>query len=138
MTALLDTGPLVAAMDRGDTHHTECVRLLEVLPGPLLLPTTVLIEACWVVNAHVGVDAHAALLDAVGADLASGRYRLVELTAADITRMAALGRTYRDARLDPTDVSVVACAERLQVHQVATLRWIGETSPSSDPATATR
>ena len=35
--------------------------------------------------------------------------------------MAELARTYADARLDPTDVSVIALAERLNVTQVATL-----------------
>jgi predicted nucleic acid-binding protein len=33
---LLDTGPLIAAVDRDDKHHASCVRLLEELEGPLL------------------------------------------------------------------------------------------------------
>jgi uncharacterized protein len=108
-------------MDRGDKHHAQCVRLLMELPAPLLLPSTVLIEACWLVNSRVGADAQAALLDAVGVDLSDGRYTLIELAMADVTRMAELARGYRDLRLDPTDASVIAMAERLGVKQVATL-----------------
>lgn len=108
-------------MDRGDKHHRRCVRLLEELPAPLLLPSTVLLEACWVVASHVGSHAQTILLETVAVDISRGRYALVELTSADISRMAKLFRTYRDLRLDPTDASVIAMAERLGVKQVATL-----------------
>jgi uncharacterized protein len=121
VTTLLDTGPLVATMDRNDRHHQRCVGLFEELPRPLLLPSPVLIEACWVVNSHVGAAAHAALLDAIAGDLWRGHYALVELEGADLKRMAELARDYRDLRLDPTDASVIAMAERLGVKQVATL-----------------
>lgn len=121
MTTLLDTGPLVAAMDRSDKHHSRCARLLAELPGPILLPSTVLIEACWVVNSRVGPDAHALLLDAVATDLGDDRYTLVELKTADVKRMAELARSYRSLRIDPTDASVISLAERFGAKQVATL-----------------
>jgi uncharacterized protein len=108
-------------MDRSDRHHRRCVRLLEELPPPLLLPSTVIVEACWVVNSHVGPIAQAALLDALSLDMSRGRYTLVELAGADLVRMAELARGYRDLRLDPTDASVIAMAERLGIKQVATL-----------------
>jgi uncharacterized protein len=108
-------------MDRGDRHHLQCVRLFEELPPPLLLPSTVLIEACWVVNSRVGADAHTVLLESIGVDLSSGRYALVGLTAVDLAHMSELTHSYRDLRLDPTDASVIAMAERLGVKQVATL-----------------
>jgi predicted nucleic acid-binding protein len=121
VSILLDTGPLVASMDRSDKHHLQCVRLLEDPPEQILLPSTVLIEACWVVNSRVGVNAHALLLETIGTDISNKRYRLVELVVADMARMGELVRTYRDLGLDPTDASVIAMAERLGVKQVATL-----------------
>ncbi|GII33815.1 type II toxin-antitoxin system VapC family toxin [Planotetraspora mira] len=117
MTAtLLDTGPLIAVVDRDDKHHASCVRLLEELEGPLLLPPTVLIEAGWTINRHMGPRVHAQFLD-----LVTEEFELVDLLSADVRRMAELVRAYRDARLDPADVSVVAIAERLDVTQIATL-----------------
>ncbi|GGQ04990.1 type II toxin-antitoxin system VapC family toxin [Streptosporangium pseudovulgare] len=117
MTAtLLDTGPLIAVVDRDDKHHASCVGLLERLEGPLLLPSTVLIEAGWTINRHMGPAVHAQFLD-----LVTEEFELVDLLPADVRRMAELVRLYKDARLDPADVSVVAIAERLNVTQVVTI-----------------
>ncbi|MEV6982471.1 PIN domain-containing protein [Sphaerisporangium sp. NPDC051017] len=92
------------------------MRLLEELEGPLLLPSTILIEAGWTINRHMGPGVHAQFLD-----LVTEEFELVDLVPADVRRMAELVRTYRDARLDPADVSVVAIAERLNVRHIATL-----------------
>ncbi|MFG1828078.1 type II toxin-antitoxin system VapC family toxin [Microbispora bryophytorum] len=102
MTAtLLDKGPLIAVVDRDDKHHASCIRLLEQLEGPLLLPSTILIEAGWTINRHMGPAVHARFLD-----LVTEEFELVDLLTADVRRMAELVRLYKDARLDPADVSV--------------------------------
>jgi predicted nucleic acid-binding protein len=46
---------------------------------------------------------------------------LVDLLPSDLARMAELVTKYSALRLDPTDASVIAIAERLNVRQVATL-----------------
>jgi predicted nucleic acid-binding protein len=121
VTTLLDSGPLVAAANRKDLDHQRCLQLFRDLPGPFLLPDTVLIEACWVIGDRIGAKSHALFLEAVAAELGRDRYRLIALTPADLTRMAELVSQYSDLRLDPTDASVMAIAERLGVRQVATL-----------------
>lgn len=121
MTVLVDTGPLVANAHEGDAQHEACSRLLTELPGPLLLPTTVLIETCWLINARLGAAAQATFLERLVTDLAAGAYELVELLDADVARMAELVRAYADLRLDATDASVIALAERLDIYDVATL-----------------
>ncbi|WP_369074157.1 PIN domain-containing protein [Microbispora sp. CSR-4] len=80
------------------------------------IPSTILIEAGWTINRHMGSAVHAKFLD-----LVTEEFELVELLAADVRRMAELVRLYRDARLDPADVSVVAIAERLGITQIATI-----------------
>ncbi|HLR97803.1 MAG TPA: hypothetical protein VK053_25005 [Jiangellaceae bacterium] len=69
----------------------------------------------------MGAQAHAVFLEHMSADLAAGGIDLAELVPDDIARMAELTRVHRDARLDSTDVSVIALAERLGATQVATL-----------------
>ena len=50
MTLLLNTGPVVAAIDRSDDHDVRCAALLESAEGPRLIPTTVIVEVCWLVE----------------------------------------------------------------------------------------
>ena len=112
MTTLFDTGPLVAAIDRSDKHHARCAALLESLGGPLLIPTTVIVEVCWLVEERPDVEA--ALLESVVA----GEFKHV---AADLARTAELVRTYADLPLGAVDASVIAVAERLNLTDVASL-----------------
>lgn len=122
MTTLLDTGPVVAAAKLDDNDHQRCAEFFaDPPPGPLMLPSTVLIEACWLINSRMGTAAHTAFLERIGADLTAGSLQLVELLPVDVSWMAELANSHRDAHLDPTDLSIIALAERLQISQVATL-----------------
>ena len=115
MTLLLDTGPVIAAIDRSDNHHARCAALLESAEGPLLIPTTGIVEVCWLVEERPDIEA--AFLDAI----AAGEFEHVPVTAADLARMAELVRTYADLPLGAVDASVIAIAERLNLTDVATL-----------------
>jgi len=115
VTTLFDTGPLVAAIDRSDKHHARCAALLESLGGPLLIPTTVIVEVCWLVEERPDVEA--AFLESVVA----GEFKHVAITAADLARTAELVRTYADLPLGAVDASVIAVAERLNLTDVASL-----------------
>jgi predicted nucleic acid-binding protein len=122
VTTLVDTGPVVAAARLDDKDHQQCAEFFaDPPPGPLVLPSTVLIEACWLINSRMGAAAHTVFLERVSADFATGGLQLVELRATDVSRMAELSNSYRDAHLGPTDLSIIALAERLQVSQIATL-----------------
>ncbi|HEV8176857.1 MAG TPA: PIN domain-containing protein [Gemmatimonadales bacterium] len=114
---LVDTGPLVAVANVRDAAHVECTRLLEGLPGPLFVPAPVLTEVCYLLESRCGPELEAEFL----ADAADGVIELIDLTRADLARMAELVRTYADLPLGAVDAAVVATAERLGVTDVATL-----------------
>jgi len=82
----------------------------------IVLPSTVLAEVCYWLNAHGGPEVEAAFLDSV----AEGTFQLVELTTDDVERMAGLVRQFSSFPLGGTDASVVAVAERLGVREIAT------------------
>lgn len=115
MSTLLDTGPVVAAINRSDKHHTHCADLLNSLSGKRLIPITVVVEVCWLLEERPDVEA--AFLDSV----AAGEFQPVSITQPDLTRIAELVRIYDDFPLGAVDASVVAVAERLKVTRVATL-----------------
>ena len=112
-----DTGSLVAMANRQDRYHARCMALFDDAPGPLLVPAPVLTEVCYLLERARGAQAEAGFLRSVRDDV----FTLVALTAADLDRMADLVETYADLPLGAADASVIAVAERLGVHQVATL-----------------
>jgi uncharacterized protein len=114
---LVDTGPLVAIANVRDAAHVACMRLLEDIPGPLLVPAPVLTEVCYMLESRCGPTLEAEFLT----DAAEGVLELIDLTRADLARMAELVRTYDDLPLGAVDASVVATAERLGITNLATL-----------------
>jgi uncharacterized protein len=114
---ICDTGPLVAVLNANDADHQQCTDLLERHPGPLLVPSPVVAEVCYMTESRVGPLAEAQFLRS----LASGELELAELTRPDLERMAELVERYADLPLGAADASVIAIAERLGVREVATL-----------------
>lgn len=115
IATVLDTGPIVAALNSGDRWHSDCARLLTELAGRKLLPSPVLTEVCWLLERWPKVEA--AFLD----ETARGTFELVHLAPADLTRMAELVRDYANFPLGAVDASVLAVAERFGTERVATL-----------------
>ncbi len=114
---IVDTGPLVAYLNRNDPDHSRCAALLGSRTDELLVTPYVVTEACYLVGKYVGPDAEINLVEAV----AAGDLSQVDITPADLARMADLMRRYRGFPLGITDASVIAVAERVKVTEVATL-----------------
>lgn len=117
MALVLDTGPVVAALDRRDPDHARCVALLTGHPEDLVVPVLVLVEIDYWLCRLGGVEAWAAFAE----DVAAGAYRVEPLDEADLMRAVELERAYVDLGLGLVDASVVATCERLGEAKVATL-----------------
>lgn len=85
-----------------------------------------LAEVCYWLNEHGGPKVEAAFLDGV--------FTLVDLTSADVVRMAELVRKFASFPLGGTDASVVAVAERYGVDEIATFdrRHFPAMTPKAD------
>jgi uncharacterized protein len=114
---ILDTGPLVAALDRDDQDHQRRAELLATSPGPPRVPGPVLTELCYLLERQRGSGAEALFMRA----LATEELHLVAVRTADLSRMAELVTTYADLPLGAVDGSVLAIAERLDDLDVDTL-----------------
>jgi uncharacterized protein len=117
---VVDTNVLFALADRRDAHHTQCRDWLAGCGEPLILPPTVLAEACYLIDKYLGPAAEAAFLDSIGTG-PRYRFQLAGLVDEDLRRMAELVRRYADRRLGGTDASVIAVCERLSIATVATV-----------------
>ena len=114
---LVDTGPLVAYLNRNDPDHVPCVALFDARADDLILSPYVLTEACYLVAKYIGAEAEANLVEAVAAE----DLHQAEITPADLHRIVELMHRYRGFPLGLADASVVALAERLGLDEVATL-----------------
>jgi predicted nucleic acid-binding protein len=125
---VLDTGPLLAALDAADRDHDQCATLILDASEDLVVPTLVLAELDYWCHKRLGAHVWLAFLD----DLLAGAYRPEPPTRRDLIRCRELQSTYLDLRLGVTDASVVALVERLGEPKVATLdhRHFGAVRPA--------
>jgi predicted nucleic acid-binding protein len=63
---VVDTNVFVTLSDRRDAHHAECRDWLAGCDEPLIVPPTVLAEACYLIDKYLGAESEAKFLDSVG------------------------------------------------------------------------
>ncbi len=113
---LIDTGPLVALLDRGELDHGRVVETLRTLSGRLATTWPVLTEAMYLVHRAGGWPGQQHLWELVLSE------RLDILDLSDVfPRMRVLMEKYQDTPMGLADASLVAAAERTGCHRVLTL-----------------
>ncbi|HTC60823.1 MAG TPA: PIN domain-containing protein [Solirubrobacteraceae bacterium] len=117
MALVIDTGPLLAALDAADPDHERCAGLLSETKEDLVVPILVLAELDYWCHTRLGAGAWISFLE----DLLAGAYRLEGCSSADLKRCRELQSKYEDQSLGIVDASVMALVERLREHRVATL-----------------
>jgi predicted nucleic acid-binding protein len=117
MALVLDTGPLLAALDAADPDHSRCALLITEAHEDLTIPTLVLAELDYWCQRRLGADVWIAFMD----DLLAGAYLAESPTPADLARCREIQAQYQDHRLGVVDASVLALVERLGESRLATL-----------------
>jgi uncharacterized protein len=113
--AIVDTGPLVAFLDRSERHHRWVVERIGELEAPLLVCEPVLAEAMHLLQRLT--RAQDALLGLVENSALRIALRVDEHLAA----IRGLHRKYRDRPMSLADACLVRMAELHQRHAVLTL-----------------
>jgi predicted nucleic acid-binding protein len=117
MALVLDTGPLLAALDAADPDHARCAALLTDAHEDLTIPTLVLAELDYWCQRRLGAEVWLAFMD----DLLAGAYRTEGPTPADLARCREIQAEYAEHHLGVVDASVLALLERLHERRLATL-----------------
>jgi uncharacterized protein len=112
---LVDSGPLVALLDRSDGRHQEVVEVLKKIQDPLVSVWPVLVEAMYLLS--FSWRAQKALWELVE----TGVVQLLQLDQADIASMKSLMEKYQDLPMDMADAALVRIAEREGIRRVLTL-----------------
>lgn len=102
---ILDTGPLVAFLNRQDRFHDWAVAQLTGVTPPLLTCESVLSEACFLVRKLPG--GREAVLELVRRGLIAARFDLTR----EVARVARLVRGYANIPMSLADACLVRMAE---------------------------
>lgn len=103
---LLDTGPLVALLSRGDQDHERSKRLFGEIQPPLLTCEAVITEACYLIGKTdpEGPEEIFSLGE-------KGFYRIVIDLEDHRSAIHSLLKKYRDLPISLADACLIHCAE---------------------------
>jgi predicted nucleic acid-binding protein len=113
--AIVDTGPLVAFLDRAEKHHRWVAERIEELDTPLLVCEPVLAEAMHLLARFS--TAHDALFQL----LENGALMIALRIDEHISALRKLHQKYRDRPMSLADACIVRMAEIYERHAVLTL-----------------
>lgn len=113
--AIVDTGPLVAFLDRAERHHRWVTERVEELDTPLLVCEPVLAEAMHLL-AHFS-----RAQEAVFGLLENGALSIAFRIEEHIPALRKLHQKYRDRPMSLADACIVRMAEIYEQHAVLTL-----------------
>jgi predicted nucleic acid-binding protein len=112
---LLDTGVIVAILDRSETHHARCVTVIEGLERPLVTCEAVIAESCYLLRGLPG--AAETILENVEGGVFQIPFQLSRCAAA----VRGILRKYRDLRADFADACLIHLADELNTGDILTL-----------------
>lgn len=113
--ALIDTGAILAVLDRRDRWHGACVEALRELRLPLLTSEAVLTELF-----HLGAD-NRERMEAAWKFVRSGAISLAPIQHAELPEMHTLMSRYWDRPMDFADATLVYVARRESISTILTV-----------------
>ena len=112
---LIDTGVIVALLDRSERHHQRCVEAVRSLAVPLVTCEAVIAESCYLLRSVPG--AAEAVLENVERGIFSIPFRLDRSCGT----VRALLRRYSRVPMDFADACLVRLADELSTGTILTL-----------------
>jgi predicted nucleic acid-binding protein len=112
---LLDTGCIVALLDRGERHHGACVEAVSALSAPMVTCEAVIAEACWLLRRVPGAP------EAVLKNVEDGIFATPFRVDTSTRPLRALLKKYAKVPMDLADACLVSMADELGTGQILTL-----------------
>jgi predicted nucleic acid-binding protein len=112
---LVDAGPLVALIHRGDDYHERCRNTFRSVREPMGTVWPALTEAMYLLTSSWRAQ------DALWEMTEAGVLELLPLSKDDSPRMRELMKKYRDLPMDLADAALVCVAEKHRIARIFTL-----------------
>jgi predicted nucleic acid-binding protein len=112
---LLDTGVIVALLDRSEKAHRVCAEAIHAAVPPLITCEAVIAESCYLLRNFPG--APEAVIDNVVAGIIQIPFQLSK-EAASVRQIL---RKYRDRKIDLADACLIRLANEFEAADILTL-----------------
>lgn len=112
---LLDTGCIVALLDRSERHHRQCVEVVSAQRGPLVTCEAVIAEACHVVRTLPGAS------EAILQNVEEGIFQVPFRIDRNAAVIRSLLKRYKTVPMDLADACLVVLADQLSTGRILTL-----------------
>jgi predicted nucleic acid-binding protein len=114
-SVLLDTGVIVALLDRSESFHSQCVEVLSELTGALVTCEASVAEACYLLRDLPGAA------EAVVSNVGNGVFQVPVRLTDQAANVEKLMKKYRDVPMDLADACLVDLADRFETGRILTL-----------------
>ena len=112
---LLDTGCIVALLDRSERDHVRCVEAVKTVAGRLLTCEAVIAESCYLLRHQRGAA------DTILENVERGSFLLPFRLEESSPSVRALMKRYARVPMDFADACLVALAESVGTGRILTL-----------------
>ena len=113
--ALLDTGVIVALLDRSEKFHQACADALHQMHAPLITCEAVIAESCYLLRSLPGAP------EAVLENVAAGIFQVPFQLSRDAPGVKQVLRKYRDRKIDLADACLIRLADEFETPDILTL-----------------
>jgi predicted nucleic acid-binding protein len=112
---LLDTGVIVALLDRSETLHKNCAEAVQEIEAPLITCEAVVAESCYLLRKVPGAS------ETVIENVAAGIFQIPFQLSQEAAGVKQILRKYRDRQIDLADACLIRLADEFGTADILTL-----------------
>jgi uncharacterized protein len=112
---LLDTGVIVALLDRSEAMHQACAQAIREIKSPLITCEAVIAESCYLLRNLPGA------VEAVIDNVTAGIFQIPLQLSREAAGVKQILRKYRDRQIDLADACLIHLAEEFTSADILTL-----------------
>ena len=112
---LLDTGAIVALLDRSEKFHGPCSEVIRHLEPPLVTCEAVITESCYLLRNLPGAP------EAVMENVVAGIFQIPFQLSKDANCVRQRLRKYRDRKIDFADACLICLSDEFETADILTL-----------------
>jgi predicted nucleic acid-binding protein len=111
----MDSGFIVALLDRSESHHKTCARTIREVQAPLVTCEAVIAESCYLLRNLSGAS------EAVIENIAAGIFQVPFQLSGETAAVKQLPRKYKDRKIDLANACLIRLADQLGIADILTL-----------------